>query len=500
MPAALDLAVLAVYLGCALWVGRAAGRGRDLEGFLFGGRRLAWPLILGSIVATETSTATFLSVPGLSFREGGSLWFLQLALGYCLGRWLVARLFLPAYFAGRIESAYELLGQRFGGGTRRLAAGTFLVTRTVGDGLRLFLTAAALERFLGVSFLAALLCLSAATLAYTALGGMASIVWNDCLQGLLYLASGVLALVWAVEALPGGFGEMLDFARESGRLRLFHGGDWLTDKRHWLAGILGGLVLTMGTHGADQMMVQRCLAAGEPKAAARALLWSGPVVLLQFLLFLALGLALAAEARHSGLNPAPDQAVAAFLARTAPAGSGFLGLFAAAIAAAAMSTLSSSLNASAGALLSDFWRPWRGPRGGELTLLRGFTLLFMGLQIAVALLARGQSESVVSEVLAVAGFSAGLLLGLFLLARLAPRADARAAGIGFAASLGALLWLRFGAPAFGFVLAWPWYALVGAGMLILVGAALAPRAAAAGATPLRSDTRPRAGDSADDAR
>jgi SSS family transporter len=480
MPAALDLAVLAAYLGSALWVGRAAGRGRDLEGFLFGGRRMAWPLILGSIVATETSTATFLSVPGLSFREGGSLWFLQLALGYCLGRLVVARLFLPAYFAGRIESAYELLGRRFGGGTRRLAAGTFLLTRTIGDGLRLFLTAAALERFLGVSFVAALLCMSLATLAYTALGGMASIVWNDCLQGLLYLLGGVLALYWALEALPGGLAEMLDFARESGRLRLFQGGDWLGDPRHFAAGLIGGLVLTMGTHGADQMMVQRCLAAGELKSAARALIWSGPVVFLQFLLFLSLGLALAAEARVSGVDPAPDQAVAAFLARAAPAGTGLLGLFAAAIAAAAMSTLSSSLNASAGSLLSDFWRPWRGERGGELRLLRGFTLLFMALQIAVALLARGQSESVVSEVLAVAGFSAGLLLGLFLLARLAPRADARAAGAGFAAALLLLLFLRFVAPALGFSLAWPWYALVGAGTLVLVGAALArgPRVAA----------------------
>lgn len=478
--ATLDWLVLALYLGALLWVGRRARGKEDLDGFLFGGRSLPWWAILGSIVATETSSATFLSVPGLSYREGGSLWFLQLALGYCLGRLLVAGILLPGYFRGRIDSAYQLLGTRFGGGTRRLASATFLVTRCIGDGLRLFLTAAALEAFMGVPFLAGLLGLSLVTLWYTASGGLRSVVWNDCLQFVVYLLGGLLAFRWALLELPGGFKEFVAFGLETGRLRVFEFSfDWSRADTLW-AGLIGGAVLTLGTHGADQMMVQRCLAAGNLEGASRALLWSGPVVLGQFVLFLCLGVALAAVAANSpAADPLPDRAVAEFLAQAG--GFGLQGLFAAAIAAAAMSTLSSSLNSAAAVWMADFWQPMAAARGATpspaeaLSKTRWATLVFALLQVLVAWLARSQSESVVSEVLAVAGFSAGLLLGLFLLGQLVPRADSRSALIGFSAGLLALLAARFLGPSLDFRLAWPWYAALGAGMVLLVGTLVPPR-------------------------
>ena len=484
---AVDLAVLFLYLAGAVALGLAVGRGqRDLSGYLLGGRHLPWWAVLGSIVATETSTATFLSVPGLAYaRETGDLRFLQLPLGYVLGRLVVSVLLLPRYFEGRLFSAYQVLRERFGGATQRAASAVFLVTRTLGDALRLFLTAVALEALLGWPIAACVALIGAATIAYTVFGGMRSIVWNDCVQLVVYVTGGVVVLGVTLARLPGGLDQVLAFGAATGRLRVLDLTPTLADPFVLWAGLFGGAVLTLGTHGTDQMMVQRLLSAPSRAAASRALVTSGFVVLVQFALFLFLGLALACydDVFRPGREIAQDRALATFLVEELPQGVGLIGLLLAAVFAAAMSTLSSSLNASAASVVEDWIVPARGAKQEEARLLRTtrwLTVLFGLVQIAIAIAAADLSRSVVTEALAIAGFSAGLLLGVFLLGALVPRASQAAALTGLACGLTALLAVKFVLPAHGIEVAWPWFAAVGAGATVSGGATVSAWRASAG--------------------
>ena len=291
----IDLLVLTVYLAGVAWLGIRVGRGtKDLAGYLLGDRHLPWWAILGSIVATETSTATFLSVPGLAYARQGDMRFLQLSFGYLIGRTLIVFLLLPLYFQGEIFTAYEVLAKRFGGATKRTASLIFLVTRNLSDGLRLFLTAIVLEQVASIPLPTCIVVLGLITMAYTLLGGMKAVVWNDCIQFVVYMLGGLIAAWVILRGLPGGWQAYLDFGRQTGRFRLFDFSWSLPDPYTFWAAVVGGMFLTLGTHGTDQMMVQRYLSARSQADAAKALVASGFVVLAQFGLFLLLGVGLAA--------------------------------------------------------------------------------------------------------------------------------------------------------------------------------------------------------------
>jgi solute:Na+ symporter, SSS family len=466
----LDYTIIGLYLLGVVWLGAWVGRGhQDLSGYLLGNRSLPWWALLGSIVATETSTATFLSIPGLAYRPGGDLRFLQLAMGFALGRCLVVVVLLPAYFRGQMFTAYEVLNRRFGGATQRMASLLFLVARNLGDGLRLFLAALVLHNMLRIPLAWCIVLVAAVTIAYTLLGGMRSVVWNDCIQLVIYLAGGVLALVVMLNRLPGGWQQVLEFASDQGKLRLFDGRWDVTESHTLWAGLVGGAFLSLGTHGTDQMMVQRYLSARHYRDAVRALLASGLVVFAQFALFLFVGIALAC---YFGQYPPEegvqrmDEALAVFIIQEMPVG--VAGLTLAAVFAAAMSTLSSSLNSSAAALVNDFgvwWRLDRSSAERRVTWCRWLTVVFGLIQIVIAIGAAGYSDSVVNDALAIAGFTNGILLGLFALGVLTRRVGQRAALIGLVAGTAAVSFAKFAT-----LLAWPWYTVIGA--LATFGAAL----------------------------
>jgi SSS family transporter len=478
----IDLLVLVVYLVAVTLLGVRLGRGtQDLAGYLLGGRHLPWWAILGSIVATETSTATFLSVPGVAYAQGGDLRFLQLALGYLLGRMLITIVLLPLYFRGQIFTAYEVLDARFGRSTKQLAALIFLVTRNLGDGLRLFLTAIVLERIAQIPLPICIALVGGVTILYTLLGGMKAVVWNDCVQLIVYLAGGLVAGVVLLQTLPGGAAEVLEFGRSQGKFRLIDW-SWVTSDPYTVwAAVIGGMFLTLGTHGTDQMMVQRYLCARSQADASRALILSALVVLVQFALFLLLGVGLAtfyhlhppAEAFTTN-----DQVFATFIVRELPAGRGVIGIVLAAVFAAAMSTLSSSINSSAASAVSDLYLPlWgaRQPSGHhQLQASRILTVAFGLLQIAVGILARNLTDSVVTDALAIASFSAGLLLGIFALGIFTRAVGHQAAAVGLAVGLISLLWVRFGLPRMGddWRIAWPWFPVIGC-VTTLAGGCLA---------------------------
>ncbi|MCA9037779.1 MAG: sodium:solute symporter [Planctomycetaceae bacterium] len=468
-----DALIVFVYGVMVTWLGIRIGRGsKTSSDYLLGGRSLPWYAVLGSIVATETSTATFLSVPGLTFADGGNFCYLQLAIGYIIGRLLIARFMLPMYFRGELFTAYEVLHKRFGGATRRTASLIFLVTRNLGDGLRLFLTAIVLNKVAGFNLPTCIIIIGIATIAYTFAGGMKAVVWNDCIQLVVYVCGGAIALWLIISRMPGGWSEITSFMTQHDKFQMFDFRMDFSRTYTFAAGLVGGAMLTLGTHGTDQMMVQRYLCTSGQREAGRAVIMSGVIVFLQFSLFLMLGGALACYYSARPDSPAfssNDEVLATFIVREMPIG--LVGVTLAAVFSAAMSTLSSSLNSSAGAVVNDFLATSLTD-AQQVRASRGLTIGFGVLQMAIAIVASHYSRSVINDVLAIAGFSAGLLLGLFILGTATKRVGQTCAMAGLLSGTLALLILKFGRSMHLEVpveLAWPWYPVVGAFVTVLAG-------------------------------
>ncbi len=462
---------------------------KDLQTYFVGGRNVGWFLVLVSIVATETSAVTFLSVPGVAYNpKGGNFTFLQLSFGYVIGRCLVAWLLLPLYMKGELFSAYQVLKEKFGPAVQRVASALFLITRTIADGLRLYLTALVMQ-YVGIGVEGAIVLVGAVTILYTYLGGMKAVLWTDLVQFAIKIAGAALAVGFVISILPGGWDELIRVGEADGKFKLI---DLNTDPAIaytlW-AGVFGGAVFSMASHGADQLMVQRYLCAGSLGQARLALVLSGFTVLVQFVLFLLLGVGLFA-AKQAGVfdvgSASKDEVFGLFIVTKLP--TGVVGVLVAAILAAAMSTLSSSLNSSSNAVVNDFYRPLRPSHSEKyyVTLSRILTAVFGLLQMGVAVGTHwsGSDRSIVDRVLAVAGFTTGLILGLFLLGRMRRPVSSAAAIAGLIAGFLAVLavWLpsTWGNP----ILAWPWFAPVGAGTT--VGVALLVSAFSGSHGPSRS--------------
>lgn len=279
------------YLGAVTlwgaWLGRGRSGGRD---YFLGGRDLPWWAVMLSVVATETSTLTFLSIPGVSYL--GDLGFLQLTFGYLAGRIVIAWWLLPAWHEGRLDTAYHLFEHRFGAGLRRLTSAIFMITRLLADSVRLFATAIPLALLTGWSYEVSIAAIGALTVVYTYLGGIRAVVWVDALQMGLYLFGAAIA-AWILHGvLPGGWAGALATAAEAGKLRVVNAAlDFAVPYTLW-AGLLGGATLSMASHGTDQLIVQRLLTCRTLSDSRRALVGSGVVVIGQFALFLLLGIGL----------------------------------------------------------------------------------------------------------------------------------------------------------------------------------------------------------------
>lgn len=481
----LDWIVLVLYMVGTTALGVRLGRGqKDARDYFVADGTIPWWAVLFSVVATETSALTFISIPGLAYL--GDLGFLQVATGYLLGRVVIAYTLLPRYAEGELVTAYALLERRFGLATRRFASVTFMVTRAFSDSVRLFATSIPVALIFAGLFAPelaaplAILVLGLATVIYTYHGGMRAVVWTDVLQMGVYLLGGIGAL-WLIGAgVEGGWGAILSRADAAGKLRaldLYAG----FDRPHTVfAGLLGGGFLAMASHGADQIIVQRLLASGSLRDARRALIGSGVVVIAQFALFLLIGIGLWAFYDAQAF-PAPDRIFPAFIIAEMPPV--MTGIVIAAILAAAMSTVSGSLNALAASTLHDLYAPLRGaPAGAEgLRLSRVFTLGWAVVLVGGALLYRAEGTPVVVIALSIASFTYGGLLGGFFLAMLWPRAIQRDAVTGMGVGIFVMSIVVFAgrlaaafpalsdplAPFTG--IAWPWFVLIGTTVTLLVG-------------------------------
>jgi len=465
----LDLLILVVYVlaivGLGSWLGRKVSSASD---YMLGGRNFPWWLILFSIVATETSTITFLSIPGFAFEH--NLTWLQIPIGFAIGRLAVSWLLLPRYFEGRIFTVYQLLERRFGGAAEQTASAIFILTRSLADGLRLFLTAIVLQEMTGVAMHWAVAAIGLATIVYTFLGGMRAVLWTDLVQFVLYTLGGVVALGLIIGRLPGGWGEVIDVGSAAGKLRWLDLTFDLSVPYALWAGLFGGIFISLGSHGVDQLMVQRCLAARNLGDARRAVSMSGLVAFAQFALFLILGVALFAFYQSFPPEVAferADRVFARFIIDEMPVG--LLGLLLGAVLAAAMSTLSSSLSTCATSAVKDIWLPRAGGQISEqrqLKATRKLTVIFGLVQIGVGIAGQWLEASVVSSVLGIAAFTIGIVLGLFFLGIFTERVGQRAALAGLVFGLLAMTTIFFATS-----LAWPWFALVGSSLTFAAGTA-----------------------------
>ncbi|HEU4698215.1 MAG TPA: sodium:solute symporter [Gemmatimonadales bacterium] len=488
----LDLGVIALYfvltVGIGLWVTRRQTTASD---YFLGARDLPAVAVLLSIVATETSALTVISIPGIGARS--DLTFLQLTFGYLLGRIVVAWWLLPGYFRGDQETAYARLESRFGPGTRRLVSLVFLVTRFLGDGVRIYAGAIPLALLTGWSVPVAIVAMGGITLLYTYFGGLKAVVWADVIQLVVYLAGGVAALAIAWH-LAGGAGSALAAAADAGKLRLIVPRIDFTETYTLLGGLVGGAMLSAASHGTDQLIVQRLLATRSLRDAQVALVGSGVVVILQFLLFLLVGSAIWA----AGFAPAGmkgDDIFPRFVIEHLPAG--LAGLVVAGILAAAMSTISSSINALASSLTHDIYASWTGrhdPRhlyrvGRFFSALWGLGLI--GCALFFQFYASGNDTPVVVLALQIASVTYGALLGSYILATRVPRARGRDVVGGVLATVAVMLVVIFAArlatePGLAWLapvgrLAWPWYVPLGTALTVLAALALSLLPAGAGA-------------------
>lgn len=483
---ALDVVVLLAYMGgttaLGVWLGRGQKSARD---YFVASQAIPWWAILFSVVATETSALTFISIPGLAYL--GDFTFLQIVVGYIVGRVVVSYVLLPRYYQGELVTAYALLERRFGLATRRVASITFMVTRAFGDSVRVFATAIPVALILGPSvpqqyvMPVSILVLGAFTLVYTYEGGMRAVVWTDVLQTGVYLIGGLVAVALIGQGVEGGWGAILARAGEAGKLRLVDLSTHPSKPQTLWAGVIGGGFLSMASHGADQLIVQRLMASSSLKDARRALIGSGLAVFAQFSLFLFIGMGLFSY-YNARAFPKPDEIFPTFIIEVMPPG--MTGLVVAAILAAAMSTVSGSLNSLSAATTHDIYVPLTGRTTEDPAVYRAgklFTLLWAVVLIGGALLYKNQGTPVVVVALSVASFTYGGLLGAFALGIGWRRAVQRDAILGMIVGIAAMTLVVFAKPlaaaypslAGGLAplgqVAWPWYVLIGTSITFLTG-------------------------------
>jgi len=483
----LDLFIIAAYLAAILAIGFwCRKRQKTTRHYFLAGRHLPWWAISGSIVATETSAITFVSIPGVAFARGGNFTFLQLVLGYLLGRIIITILFIPAYFRRSLLTIYQLLQSRFGPQVKSLAASLFIVMRTIADGVRLLLTSVVMATvwrsfFSDLPVVTAtamsILIIGGVMLLFTVAGGMEAVVWTEVLHVGVYIIGAIAAGVLLIGAIPGGFHGALAVGRATHKFQIFDFSFDLTRPYVFWAGVIGGCFLNMSTHGTDQYMVQRYLCTTSARKASTALLVSGVVIFVQFVGFLFIGTLLFAFYRPDLLPgyasgpyampfATPDQVFPDFIINHVP--TGLSGLIVAAVLAAATSP---SVNSIAATALTDLYQPLIQQRSDThyLKVSRILTVIAGIAQITVALLLIGQKGSAVNTALGVASLINGPILGVFLLSAL-QREGSTAAFAGMLTGVAAVTAVWLWTP-----LAWPWYAVVGSLTTLGVGLLFARR-------------------------
>jgi len=482
------LIVFGYLLAVALVGSLSGGKQKDTHDYFMGGQSVPWWAVTFSIVAAETSSLTFISIPGLAYVS--NLNFLQLTIGFLLARVLVALFFLPAYKSGKLETAYAFLENRFGYKTRRYASTVFVFTRIAADGVRLFATAIPLALILKSApwfanwgntqiYLISIILIGVISLTYTYTGGIKGVIWADVLQMGIYIGGALIALA----LLLNSDGVSLQPAIDAGKTAIFNfdfGGSlkgFFSTPYTFFGAVIGGTFLSMASHGTDQLIVQRLLTTKNLRDSQKAIIGSGIIVMLQFALFLVIGLLLFAYYKGIAITDPkalfhkPDEIFPLYIIQQMP--TGVKGLIIAGLFAAAMSTLAGSMSSLAGSTIMDLFRDKMKAltAGQQLAWSRRYTVLAAGILILVALSFISLNHSVVEVALGIASITYGGLLGTFLLGRFVKSADEKSAIIGFSSGILVMLFVSLyplisGKPAF---MHWTWFVLLGTSVTMIVG-------------------------------
>jgi len=438
----IDLTIIVIFLlgfsAFGVWQSRF---NNSTEDYFLGGRNLPWPVAMFSIVATETSVLTFISIPGLAYRD--DWFFLQLAMGYLFGRILVSIFLLPQYFETGITSIYEVIGKKFGPDIQKVASGVFLITRVFADGVRFLATAVVVQVITGWSLHIAVLIIGLVTLVYTLTGGIRTVVWVDSIQFVLYLFGGVMSIIFALNYLGKPLGDVISELSISGKMSIFNWtGNPLSDPYYFISAIVGGVLLSFSSHGVDYMMVQRVLGTKNLNEAKKAMIGSGLFVLLQFTIFLFAGSII--YLLMEGLEIERDREFTTFIVNYLPVG--LKGLLLAGVLSAAMSTLSSSINSLASSTVADWMRGVKSVKQSQLISMAWGVIL-----ILIALLFDESESAIVIVGLQIASFTYGGLLGLFLLSKMKQKFHSSSLIAGLVSSLGIVFYLKH------IGIAWTWF-------------------------------------------
>ena len=438
----IDLTIIFIFLvGFSLYGIWQSRFNESSEDYFLGGRNLPWPVAMLSIVATETSVLTFISIPGLAYR--GDWFFLQLAIGYILGRILVSLILLPQYFNSGVTSIYEIIGQKFGPDMQKVASGVFLITRILADGVRFLATAVVVQVITGWTLAMAVIMIGVVTLIYTLYGGIRTVVWLDSIQFILYLFGGIASIIIVLNLLDQSLFEAISTLSVEGKLSVFNWqGDLIKDPYYFISAIVGGVLLSFSSHGVDYMMVQRVLGTKNLSAARKAMVGSGIFVFLQFSVFLMAGSLI--YLLMGGVEMERDREFTSFIVNYLPIG--LKGVLLAGVLSAAMSTLSSSINSLAASTITDWL-------GGNQSIKKSQMVSFIWgiVLIAIALLFDESDSAIVIIGLQIASFTYGGLLGLFLLSKIKRDIHPVSLIVGLISSLLIVFYLKH------VCVVWTWY-------------------------------------------
>lgn len=472
LPSILDYIIIFAYLAVITLIGIfSGGRQKSVKDYFLGKDVVPWWAVCFAIVAAETSTLTFISIPGLAYLT--NLNFLQLTFGYLIGRIVVAFLFLPAYFQGELSTAYAFLENRFGYKTRSFASIVFMFTRTAADGVRLFATAIPLKLMLNIEYPLAILIIGVVALLYTSIGGVRGIIWVDVIQFLIYIGGEIISGILLINLIPGGFKQFSSIASEFKKFEVINLGfsdsfsSFFSKPYTLFAGILGGAFLSMASHGTDQLIVQRLLATKNLKNAQKSIIGSGVIIIFQFAIFLLVGVLLFTY--YGKLDMRSDEIFPHFIINVIP--TGLKGLIIAGLFAAALSTLAGSISSLSSATVLDILIPYFkkfDDDNKKLLASRIITVLWAVILILVAFLFIESSQAVVEIALSIASFTYGGLLGTFLLGVLNKKATQEDALAGFVAGIFlmiAVISLK--------LTAWTYYTFIGVTVTLIVGSLLA---------------------------
>lgn len=471
-----DYTIIIVYLiAVAIFGIITSGKQTSVKDYFLGSRNIPWWAACFSVVATETSTLTFISIPGLAYISNMN--FLQLSIGFLIGRIIVAMVFIPRYYSGNMETAYEFLGNRFGEPMRKYASVTFILLRIFADGVRLFTTAIPIKFITGLGYFECILIVGVITLIYSYIGGIKAVIWTDVIQMFVYTFGAVASMVIIYNLLPNGWDDVTAFANPGDKFQIFNlkmsdsFSSFFTGGYGLIGGLVGGAFLAMASHGTDQMIVQRLLTCKDKRSSQKAVIVSGIIVTVQFTIFLVVGLML--YALYEGVDfkslvingqnlTKSDEIFPMFIVQSLPAG--LAGIVVAGLLSASMSTLSSTFNSLASTTMLDLFKGKKFIKDekDELKYSKLATIFWAIVIMGTGLLFQSETNPAVDFALKIQSLIYGGLLGVFLLGIMSVKAQLKDAVISYTFAI-VILSLLFILPKFGVMPAinLTWFTLFG---------------------------------------